>query len=370
MKKEVKVPSLGESITEATVSNILKTSGSYVDMDEEIIELETDKVNQTINAPESGVLTVNVKVDDVVKVGQVLGEIDTEAKGPKKEEQPKEEKPKEKPEKKVQTGTKIRETEEDFLQSIDIEQKEEAKEEKLVEPKKESKNEKRTRMSKLRRVISQKLVEAKNQTAMLTTFNEVDMKEIIDFRKNEQESFQKKHGVKLGFMSFFIKAVVKALEQYPEINGYIDGEEIVIRNYYNIGVAVGTEKGLMVPVINDCDKKSFAELEKELKVFAEKAREGSLSIDSLQGGGFTISNGGVYGSMLSTPILNPPQSGILGMHAIQKRAVVIEDEIVIRPMMYLALSYDHRIVDGKEAIGFLVQMKNYLEDPIRQLVDS
>ncbi|PIS00493.1 MAG: 2-oxoglutarate dehydrogenase, partial [Chlamydiae bacterium CG10_big_fil_rev_8_21_14_0_10_35_9] len=269
MKKEVKVPSLGESITEATVSNILKTSGSYVEMDEEIIELETDKVNQTINAPESGVLTVNVKVDDVVKVGQVLGEIDTEAKGPKKEEQPKEEvkreKPKEEPEKKLQSGAKIRETEEDFLQSIGSEQKEEAKE-KPVEQKKESKNEKRTRMSKLRRVIAQKLVEVKNQTAMLTTFNEVDMKEIIDFRKNEQESFQKKHGVKLGFMSFFIKAAVKALEQYPEINGYIEGEEIVVRKYYNIGVAVGTEKGLMVPVINDCDKKSFAEIEKELKV--------------------------------------------------------------------------------------------------------
>ena len=224
-------------------------------------------------------------------------------------------------------------------------------------------------MTKLRRTIAQRLVEVKNQTAMLTTFNEVDMSAVMQVRAQEQENFQKKHGVKLGFMSFFVKACVAALQQYPDINGRIEGDEIVYNQRYDIGVAVGTEKGLMVPVIRGADLLSYADIEKKLKEFADKARNGTIAIEDLQGGTFTITNGGVYGSLLSTPILNPPQSGILGMHSIVKRPIAVEDQVVIRPMMYLALSYDHRIVDGKESIGFLIHIKKNLEEPTRLLLD-
>ena len=236
-------------------------------------------------------------------------------------------------------------------------------------PPRTSSRETRKKMTKLRRVIAQRLVEVKNQTAMLTTFNEVDMSVVMQVREKEQENFQKKHGVKLGFMSFFVKACVAALQEFPDINGRIDGDEIVYHHYYDIGIAVGTEKGLMVPVIRNADQLSYAEIEKALKNFAEKARTGTIFLDDLQGGTFTITNGGVYGSMLSTPILNPPQSGILGMHNIVKRPVVINDQIVIRPIMYLALSYDHRIVDGKESIAFLMHIKKNLEEPARLLLD-
>jgi len=224
-------------------------------------------------------------------------------------------------------------------------------------------------MTKLRRVIAEKLVEVKNQTALLTTFNEVDMSAVMAVREENQENFQKKHGVKLGFMSFFVKACVAALQEFPDINARIDGDEIVYHHYHHIGVAVSTEKGLMVPVIRDADHLSYAGVEKKLKDFAEKARAGAISVDDMQGGTFTITNGGVFGSLLSTPILNPPQSGILGMHNIVKRPVAVGDEIAIRPMMYLALSYDHRIVDGKESIQFLVHIKKSLEDPARLLLD-
>nr|NGX45556.1 Dihydrolipoyllysine-residue succinyltransferase component of 2-oxoglutarate dehydrogenase complex [Chlamydiota bacterium] len=227
----------------------------------------------------------------------------------------------------------------------------------------------RKRMSGLRKTIAKRLVAAKNETAMLTTFNEVDMSTIMAIRKKEQDNFVKQNGVKLGFMSFFIKAAVAALKEFPDVNSFIEGEEIVTFTTYDIGVAVSTEKGLMVPVLRGCDKMSFADVEKSLGEFAKKAREGKISIDDLRGGSYTITNGGVFGSMLSTPILNPPQSAILGMHTITKRAVVIDDQITIRPMMYLAMSYDHRIVDGKEAVQFLVHMKNSLEDPTRLLLD-
>lgn len=367
MKVEIKVPSLGESITEATVSNLFKQTGASVKMDDEILELETDKVNQVINAPESGVLTVNVNVEDIVKVGQVLGFIDTEEKQESTQVKEPKPQPEEKaPPKEPKIEEKERDSEEDFLQEVKQEKSEE-------EPKEQTPfldgKETRTRMSKLRKIISDKLVSAKNETAMLTTFNEVDMSEIISFREKEQGNFQKKYGVKLGFMSFFVKGCIAALKKHPQINGYIDRDEIVYRNYYDIGVAVGSEKGLLVPVIKDADQKSFAEIEKEIQAFAEKAKQGSISVDDLQGGSFTISNGGVYGSLLSTPILNPPQSGILGMHAIQKRVVVVQDEMQIRPMMYLALSYDHRIVDGQGAISFLVDLKKSLEDPTCLLVN-
>lgn len=227
----------------------------------------------------------------------------------------------------------------------------------------------RKKMSTLRKVIATRLVEAKNTTAMLTTFNEVDMSAVMEIRSKEKESFVKKHGVKLGFMSFFVKAAVAALKEIPEVNASIDGDEIITYNTYDIGVAVSTSKGLMVPVVRNCDALNFGGVEKAIEAYSKKARDGSMSIDDLRGGSFTITNGGVFGSLLSTPILNPPQSAILGMHSIVKRAVVVGDQIVIRPMMYLALSYDHRIVDGKEAVLFLVHIKQSLEEPSRLLLD-
>jgi 2-oxoglutarate dehydrogenase E2 component (dihydrolipoamide succinyltransferase) len=223
----------------------------------------------------------------------------------------------------------------------------------------------RKKMSRVRGVIAKRLVEAKNSTAMLTTFNEVDLSRVMELRTKHKDSFLKKHGVKLGFMSFFVKASVAALEAFPDINAYIDGNDIIYRNYYDIGIAVGTDRGLFVPVIRDCEKKNFAEIEQGITDFAGKARDGKISMDDLQGGGFTITNGGVYGSLLSTPILNIPQSAILGMHTIQKRPVAIDGKVEIRPMMYLALSYDHRVVDGKEAVSFLVNIKKTLEEPSR-----
>lgn len=390
---DIKVPSLGESVTEATVSQILKESGSTVKMDEEILELETDKVNQVLYAPESGVLTLNVKVEDQVKVGQVIGSVaagkgepvkeekpveskSVQEESPKKElveeEKPVEPKPAEIQPKKagIEKGARISvdETFEELKEGKPKTETQSSKEKPKTQYKVEGKV-RRVRMSKLRRIISEKLVQVKNETAMLTTFNELDMSAVMQVRKKEQENFQKKFGIKLGLMSFFMKACVHALKEFPAINGMIDRDELVYFEEYHIGVAVGTDKGLFVPVIRNCDQKTYAEIEKELKNFAEKARAGTIAIEDLQGGTFTITNGGVYGSMLSTPILNPPQSGILGMHNIVNRPIVLENQIVIRPMMYLALSYDHRIVDGKESIGFLMSLKKNLEDPARLLLE-
>lgn len=371
MKAEIKVPAMGESISEATVGNILKPSGSSVSMDDEILELETEKVNQVLYAPQSGMFTLNVSPGDQVKIGQVIGYIDTDAKVEKSKEAPKRPQP-EKPAPKEQAKEPARLTKEAFVQEIRSERKVEEQKptapppQKLeIAPKEESSRETRRKMSKIRQVIARRLVESLHTAAMLTTFNEIDMTQVIQTREKFKESFTKQYGVKLGFMSFFVKAVVAALAEFPELNSYIDGDEIVHREYYDIGIAVGTDKGLVVPVVRQCDRLSYAEIEKAIENYAKKAREGKLSLDDLQGGGFTITNGGVYGSLLSTPIINPPQSGILGMHKIQKRAVVVDDQIVIRSMMYVALSYDHRIVDGKEAVSFLVSVKNYLEDPSR-----
>ncbi len=372
MKVEIKIPSVGESVSEGTVGAILKPTGSQVKVDEEIFELETDKVNQAVYAPAAGVVTLSVKSGDTVKVGQVVGSIDgsaskaqPSAQAPVPKPEPKEAAPQEK-------GPGIRKGIDEALELRQTEEKKEKAPEPppLPSPKKpEGRGESRKKMTKLRRTIAERLVQVKNQTAMLTTFNEVDMSAVMSLREREQESFQKKHGVKLGFMSFFIKASIAALQEFPDINARIEGDEIVQHHYYDIGIAVGTDKGLMVPVLRDADQLSSAEIEKKLKDFAEKARSGKISVDDLQGGTFTITNGGVYGSMLSTPILNPPQSGILGMHNIVKRAVVIEDKIEIRPIMYLALSYDHRIVDGKDSIAFLVHIKKNLEEPARFLLD-
>jgi len=348
MKVEIKVPSLGESISEATVCNIIKPSGSFVKMDEEILELETDKVNHTLNAPDFGKREINVKVNDIVKIAQTIGFIDTEAKEEKQTEPTKEE----------QKDLK----DENTLPLDDAKSFSSKQSDGSHTPLKSDK-EVRKKMSRLRKIIAEKLVNAKNQSAMLTTFNEVNMESIIQLREKAQNGKSK-----LGFMPFFIKASVLALKSYPDINAYIDLDEIVYRNYYDIGVAVGTEKGVIVPVIRNVDQKGLNEIESEVNSLAGKARDNKILIEDLEGGSFTISNGGVYGSLLSTPILNPPQSGILGMHAIQKRAVVVDDQIVIKPMMYLALSYDHQIVDGKGAISFLNEVKYHLENPTKSLI--
>lgn len=361
MKVEIKVPAMGESISEASIGEILKKSGSKVSVDDELLELETDKVNQVIYAPQSGILELKVKSGDHVAIGDVIGSIDTEV-------QQVVEKQKEEPKKEVvESGARVSK-EHAVDELLQKKSKEEIPVQKPVKSEKTtpiSTRETRKKMSKIRQVIGERLLEAKQSTAMLTTFNEVDMSAIMSLREKYKDSFQKEFGVKLGFMSFFVKAVVNSLKEFPDFNSYIDGDEIVHREYYDIGIAVGTDRGLVVPVLKNCDFLNCHEIEKEIEVYAKKAKEGGLTLDDLKGGGFTITNGGVYGSLLSTPILNPPQCGILGMHKIMKRAVVINDEITIRPMMYLALSYDHRLIDGKAAVSFLIAIKNCLEDPHR-----
>ncbi len=334
MSEEIKVPALGESVTEATISIFLKRTGDAVKEGDEIVELETEKVNQVLYAPLQGVVSWKVKEGDVVKIGDVIGS--------------------------VEAGIGKQPTAASVVPQKKVEAAPPKKEEEVV---RRTGRETRKKMSKVRKVIAARLVESLRNSAMLTTFNEVDMSAVMDSRAKFQEGFTKKHGTKLGLTSFFVKAVTEALQAFPDLNSYIEGDEIVTREYFDIGVAVGGAKGgLVVPVVRDCDKKSFPAVEKEIAILATKAREGKLTIDEIQGGGFTITNGGVYGSLLSTPILNPPQSGILGVHKIEKRAVVINDQIVIRPMMYLALSYDHRLIDGKEAVTFLVRIKELLED--------
>lgn len=335
MRIEIKIPKMGESIIEATIGTILKPTGSQVKEGEEILEIETEKVNQVLSAPSAGIVTLTVKQGDRVGVDQVIGSIETDASSPPK-----------KPD------------------AISLPSVKPAPPAVRV-----SGRETRKKMSSLRKVISERLVRVKNETAMLTTFNEVDMSKVIQIREENQETFQKKHGIKLGLMSFFVKASISALQEFPDLNARIDRDEIVYHHFYDIGIAVSTDKGLFVPVIRNADQLSFAEIEKSLKTYADKARDGTITVDEMQGATFTITNGGVFGSMLSTPILNPPQSGILGMHKIAKRPVVIEDEIVIRPIMYLALSYDHRIVDGKDSISFLMQIKKMLEEPARFSLD-
>jgi len=399
MKHEIKVPAMGESITEATINTILKPSGALVKMDDELLELATDKVNQVLYAPQNGVFTLKVKEDDVVKIGQEIGYIDDEAAAGAQATKPPEAKGKEAaPSKKApveapkpaptaavpkgEPAKAARVTTDDYLSDLLAQpsMKEEKKDEKkpiaitAAAPRtaaaaQTEEREIRRKMSRIRKVIATKLVEVQNTTAMLTTFNEVDMTQVMDLREKYKDMFLKEHGVRLGFMPFFIKATVSALSEFPDINSYIDGDDLVQRQYYDIGIAVGSDKGLVVPVVRDCDRLSFAEMEKSIQGYAAKIKDGTLAADDLQGGGFTITNGGVYGSLLSTPILNPGQCGILGMQKIQKRPVVVDDQIAIRQMMYLALSYDHRIVDGKAAVSFLVHIKNCLEDPARLLLN-
>jgi len=424
MSEKIVVPALGESVTEATVSKWLKTVGEKVDSDEPVVELETDKVNVEVPSPSDGVLeNISVKEGDTVEVGALLGsigakkvqKIDKEEKKytppPKKEEVvPKIfDKPAEKKHKKVEQKLILNETpiEPPLILSKEITSDTQVEEQTLSPSARKIASEKnidlskiagsgkngvilkedllnlmgskptpnkrkithgpeeKIKMTRLRMTIAKRLKEAQNNAAMLTTFNEVDMSKVIQMKNDYKNEFIKKYSTKLGFMSFFVKACVAALKNYPAINAEIQGDSIVYKNYYNISFAVGTDKGLVVPVLRSPDEMSFAEIEKNILSLGEKARDGKISIEDLQGGTFTITNGGIYGSMLSTPILNPPQSGVLGMHNIIERAVVKDGQIIIRPMMYLALSYDHRIVDGKEAVSFLKNIKDSLEEPQR-----
>jgi len=370
MKIEIKVPAMGESISEATIGTFLKPSGSAVRESEEIVEIETDKVNQPLYAPAAGEISWVIKEGESVAIGTVIGFVDTDKKGvaeikeekvPEKVAQPLKVAEPEKvvqPQKVQKQESGIRQGCEEFIQGFS---QTAAKIEKPVQE--EEERETRTKMSRIRKTIANRLVNSLHEAAMLTTFNEVDMSAIMLLRAKHKESFFEKHGVKLGFMSFFVKAVVEGLKAFPDFNSYLSAEDVVQRNYYDIGIAVGTERGLVVPVIRNCDKLNFGEIEQQIAAFADRARKGALRIEDLEGGGFTITNGGIYGSLLSTPILNPPQVGILGMHAILKRPVAVDEKVEIRPMMYLALSYDHRIVDGKEAVSFLVHIKKFLEDP-------
>ena len=405
MSSPILVPTLGESVTEATVAKWLKKSGDKVNEDEPLVELETDKVSVEVTSPSSGFLSlITIKEGETVEVGAKLGEIgDSVAKTNQVSQKAKKEVKIQKMETLVENK---KYDEESKVVQLNVEKKTEPSPSAkriiaenniditnihgtgrrgqilksdliglmglspAIDKKFQDKGpEERVRMSRLRATIAKRLKEAQNTAAMLTTFNEVDMSMIMQMRKDNKNEFQKIYNVKLGFMSFFVKACVNALQTFPAVNAEIQGEELVYKNYYNIGVAVGTDKGLVVPVVRSADQMSFAEIEKEIINLGGKAREGQLTIDDLQGGTFTITNGGIYGSMLSTPILNPPQSGVLGMHNIVQRPMVIDGKIEIRPMMYLALSYDHRIIDGKEAVSFLVRVKEILEDPRRLFLD-
>jgi 2-oxoglutarate dehydrogenase E2 component (dihydrolipoamide succinyltransferase) len=413
MAKEIRVPQLGESVTEATIGKWFKTQGDAVKADEPLVELETDKVTVEVPSPAAGVLSsISAQPGQTVNVGALLGAIEeggaSAAAAPKAEAKRSAEMPAPAPaaaapaaaeakplspavrkiveENKLDpgsiagTGKDGRLTKGDVLAEVTkpapppaIQLPPAAPPQpaapRAPSPQADTEREERVRMSRLRQTIARRLKDAQNIAAMLTTFNEVDMTHVMALRNQYKEVFEKKHGVKLGFMSFFVKAVIHALKEIPAVNAEIDGEDIVYKNYYHVGVAVGTEKGLVVPVVRDADRLSFAQIEKTINDFGKRARDGQLQIAEMQGGTFTISNGGVYGSLMSTPILNAPQSGILGMHKIQERPMAVGGQVQIRPMMYLALSYDHRIVDGKEAVTFLVRVKEGLEDPQRALLD-
>ena len=366
MSIPVKVPAVGESISSGVLSAWHKKNGDHVFTGDLLFTLDTDKVSSEVTALESGVLKIKVAEGAEVPIGSTVAEIDTVVAAPapvaaKAEEQTvKSERVEEKkPEEKAEVPKSAPAAPSQQSNSPTVHQPA-AKPEGRIS---------RRKLTPLRRKIAMQLVNAQQTAAILTTFNEVDMSAVMGLRKEVQDAFQAKHGVKLGFMSFFIKATVEALKAVPQINAQLDGDELIENHYFDIGVAVGTEKGLVVPVLRDCEKLSLEGLEKELLGFAVKAREGKIALSDLQGGCFTISNGGVYGSLLSTPILNPPQSGILGMHKIQERPIAVNGKVEIRPMMYLALSYDHRVVDGKEAVTFLIKIKETLENPVRLFLD-
>jgi 2-oxoglutarate dehydrogenase E2 component (dihydrolipoamide succinyltransferase) len=416
---EIRVPTLGESVTEATIGRWFKKAGDAVAVDEPLVELETDKVTIEVPAPSAGTLgDIVAKEGETVAVGALLGQINDGAAAAKPAAaQPKTADASAKPAaapaaaassaaapaqktppadaplapsvRKISaesgvdaatvpgSGKDGRVTKGDMLAAIEkaasaptpVNQPAAAVQVRAPSPADDASREERVKMTRLRQTIARRLKEVQNTAAMLTTFNEVDMSHIMALRAQYKDVFEKKHGSKLGFMGFFTKACVQALKDVPSVNAEIDGTDLIYKNYYHIGVAVGTDKGLVVPVVRDCDQKSIAEIEKSIADFGKRARDGQLKIDEMQGGTFTITNGGIYGSLMSTPILNAPQSAILGMHKIQERPVAIAGKVEIRPMMYLALSYDHRVIDGKEAVTFLVRVKESLEDPARLVLD-
>jgi len=408
---EIRVPTLGESVTEATIGRWFKKAGDAVAVDEPLVELETDKVTIEVPAPSAGTLGEIVAKDgETVAVGALLGQINEGAAGarpaaaPAKapaappsppaaaaaaQKAPPADAPLAPSVRKVSAESGIdaatvpgsgkdgRVTKGDMLAAIEkaasaptpVNQPAASVQVRAPSPADDAAREERVKMTRLRQTIARRLKDVQNTAAMLTTFNEVDMSHIMAMRAQYKDVFEKKHGSKLGFMGFFTKACVQALKDIPAVNAEIDGTDLIYKNYYHIGVAVGTDKGLVVPVVRDCDHKSIAEIEKSIADFGRRARDGQLKIDEMQGGTFTITNGGIYGSLMSTPILNAPQSAILGMHKIQDRPVVIGGKVEIRPMMYLALSYDHRVIDGKEAVTFLVRVKESLEDPARLVLD-
>ena len=417
MAVDVRIPTIGESITTGTIAKWHQANGASVQQGDTLLTLETDKVSNDLEAESAGVLQILVDEGEEVEIGAVVATIDPTAAGatpaPAEESDESAGSTPEVPPEPASADAEASESSDDsvsvsptvrkfaqeqgvdltkvegtgrkgFITKADVEaalnlakEGEGTREltvfkKPVIEPKVSDEEGRFTRkkMSPLRRKIATHLVNAQQSAAILTTFNECDMTAVMSMRKTLQEAFKAKYGIKLGFMSFFIKAAVEALKSVPSVNGRIDGDDMILNHYYDIGVAVGTERGLIVPVIRDCDEKSFAEIEQSIIDYANKARDGKIDFSDLQGGVFTISNGGVYGSMLSTPILNPPQSGILGMHTIQQRPVALNGEVVIRPMMYLALSYDHRIVDGKEAVTFLVRLKECIEVPTRLLVEA
>jgi 2-oxoglutarate dehydrogenase E2 component (dihydrolipoamide succinyltransferase) len=418
---DIRVPTLGESVTEATIGKWFKQPGDAVAVDEPLVELETDKVTIEVPAPTAGVLSeIAAKNGDTVAVGALLGAITPGAGGaaapaaapaapaaapaaaapapPATPVAPPAAAPAKvaaadaplapsvrrlagesgvEPAAVAGSGKDGRVTKGDMLAAIEraamspvpVPQPAASVQVRAPSPADDAAREERVRMTRLRQTIARRLKDAQNTAAMLTTFNEVDMATVMALRSHYRELFEKKYGVKLGFMGLFVKACVQALKDVPAVNAEIDGSDIVYKNYYHVGIAVGTDKGLVVPVLRDCDRKSLAEIEKEIAGFGRRARDGQLKIEEMQGGTFTITNGGIYGSLMSTPILNAPQSGILGMHKIQDRPVAIAGKVEIRPMMYLAVSYDHRIVDGREAVTFLVRVKELLEDPSRLVLD-
>ena len=362
--KEVKVPILPESISEATVAAWHKKPGDYVEIDDVIVEIETDKVVLEVPAEESGVLSeILEKEGETVSENQVLGLLDDEAKEVEVEA-PAEEVVEEVPIQEAPAEEVVEEVEVEEAHNIASDDSSNLNEAPVMS----NRMEERVPMSRIRKTIANRLHSATQNTAMLTTFNEVDMSEILTMRSSYKEAFEKKYSIKLGFMSFFVKAAVESLKKFPTVNAYIDGNDIIYHAYCDVSVAVSSERGLVVPVLRDAHKMEMHEIEKRITDFAYRAQEGSLGVDEMSGGTFTISNGGVFGSLLSTPILNSPQSAILGMHKTEDRPVVVDGEIVIRPMMYLALSYDHQIIDGKEAVQFLISIKEALEDPARLLL--
>jgi 2-oxoglutarate dehydrogenase E2 component (dihydrolipoamide succinyltransferase) len=407
MATEIRVPALGESVSEATVGRWFKSAGESVRADEPVVEIETDKVTLEVNAPAAGVLTeIAVQSGESVAPGALLGAIGpasgatalaaqkkaaaAPASAPAPAVTPQSAPAQAAPMPPAPSAAKIAADKAIDIASIAgsgkrgqvlkgdvlaalaeprVPPQTPTPQFRAPAPADDAHREERVRMSKLRQTIARRLKDAQNTAAMLTTFNEVDMQEVMGLRARMKEGFEKKHAVKLGFMGFFAKACVNALKEFPSLNAEIDGLDIIYKNYYHLGIAVGTDKGLVVPVVRECDRLSLAEIEKAIADLGKRAREGSLTIDEMQGGTFTITNGGVYGSLMSTPILNAPQSGILGMHKIEERPVAIAGKVEIRPMMYLALTYDHRIVDGREAVSFLVLVKQALEDPARLMLD-